>query len=114
MIGELRLKVDGMQKDLLAQSKRLEEGIQFNDQFHSDLRAAVQVHRYRCQHALLCTRFVFTRECMPHEYQRKEEVKKLTSDGSQRTHVYVHRSSVTGYDTLFCSCWYIGASVVVK
>lgn len=43
MIGELRLKVDGMQKELLAQSKRLEEGIRFNDQFHSDLRAAVQV-----------------------------------------------------------------------
>lgn len=43
MIGELRLKVDGMQKELMVQSKRLEEGTRFKDQFHSDLRAAVQV-----------------------------------------------------------------------
>lgn len=43
MIGELRLKVDGMQKELMAQAKRLEEGTQFKDHFHSDLRAAVQV-----------------------------------------------------------------------
>ena len=43
MIGELRLKVDGMQKELQAQNKRLEEGARFSRQFHNDLRVAVQV-----------------------------------------------------------------------
>ena len=43
MIGELRLKVDGMQKELHAQNKRLEEGARFARQFHNDLRVAVQV-----------------------------------------------------------------------
>lgn len=43
MIGELRLKVDGMQKELHAQTKRLQEGATFADHFHNDLRAAVQV-----------------------------------------------------------------------
>lgn len=43
MIGELRLKVDGMQKELQAQNSRLEKGARFARQFHSDLRVAVQV-----------------------------------------------------------------------
>lgn len=43
MIGELRLKVDGMQKELHTQNKRLEEGARFAEHFHNDLRAAVQV-----------------------------------------------------------------------
>lgn len=43
MIGELRLKVDGMQKELHEQNKRLEEGACFAEHFHNDLRIAVQV-----------------------------------------------------------------------
>lgn len=43
MIGELRLKVDGMQKELHSQNKRLEEGARFAEHFHNDLRVAVQV-----------------------------------------------------------------------
>lgn len=43
MIGELRLKVDGMQKELQTQKYRLEEGERFSKQFHSDLSAAAQV-----------------------------------------------------------------------
>lgn len=43
MIGELRLKVDGMQKELHTQNKRLEEGASFAEHFHNDLRVAVQV-----------------------------------------------------------------------
>lgn len=43
MIGELRLKVDGMQKELHTQNKRLEEGARFAEHFHNDLRLAVQV-----------------------------------------------------------------------
>lgn len=50
MIGELRLKVDGMQKELHTQNKRLEEGASFAEHFHNDLRIAVQV--------LDCTEFV--------------------------------------------------------
>lgn len=43
MIGELRLKVDGMQKELHTQNTRLEEGARFAEHFHNDLRVAVQV-----------------------------------------------------------------------
>lgn len=43
MIGELRLKVDGMQKELHTQNKKLEDGASFANQFHNDLRTAVQV-----------------------------------------------------------------------
>lgn len=43
MIGELRLKVDGMQKELNAQSTKLEEGRRFNEQFQKDLNEVVQV-----------------------------------------------------------------------
>lgn len=43
MIGELRLKVDGMQKELHSQNKRLEEGARFAEHFHNDLRMAMQV-----------------------------------------------------------------------
>lgn len=43
MIGELRLKVDGMQKELHTQNQRLEEGARFAEHFHNDVRAAVQV-----------------------------------------------------------------------
>lgn len=46
MIGELRLKVDGMQKELHTQNKRLEEGARFAEHFHNDLRVAVQVLGY--------------------------------------------------------------------
>lgn len=45
MIGELRLKVDGMQKELHTQNQRLEEGARFAEHFHNDLRVAVQVRR---------------------------------------------------------------------
>lgn len=48
MIGELRLKVDGMQKELHVQNKRLEEGGRFAKQFHNDLRAAMQVLLCSC------------------------------------------------------------------
>lgn len=53
MIGELRLKVDGMQKELHAQSKRLEDGARFTDQFHNDLRMAVQVLVCLCRQVLV-------------------------------------------------------------
>lgn len=43
MIGELRLKVDGMQKELHTQNKRLEEGARFAEHFYNDLRVAAQV-----------------------------------------------------------------------
>lgn len=53
MIGELRLKVDGMQKELHTQNKRLEEGARFAEHFHNDLRAAVQVLQCSCSSRLL-------------------------------------------------------------
>ena len=43
MIGELRLKVDGMQKELHGQKDKLEEGARFHEEFRNDLRVAVQV-----------------------------------------------------------------------
>lgn len=53
MIGELRLKVDGMQKELHTQNQRLEEGARFAEHFHNDLRVAVQV-RSHVQLVILC------------------------------------------------------------
>lgn len=47
MIGELRLKVDGRQKELHAQTSRLEEARRFNEKFHQDLNAVVQVMEAR-------------------------------------------------------------------
>lgn len=43
MIGELRLNVDGRQKELHAQNTKLEEARRFNEKFHQDLNAVVQV-----------------------------------------------------------------------
>lgn len=43
MIGELRLKAEGMQKEVKAQGEKLEEGDTFNRHFRADLRAAVEV-----------------------------------------------------------------------
>lgn len=54
MIGELRLKVDGMQKELHTQNKRLEEGARFAEHFHNDLRAAVQVLQCSWSSSLPC------------------------------------------------------------